>query len=432
MTDSLRTYRDIFSFALLGVVAATLLATFIALLDDRTLDGTLGVGPVLLVVLAVAIAAPRKDASSSHARLITIAAISVLGVGVVLGLWGFFSMLSTDLLQGKASLAIVQLATLALSGLAIFAGVLVLGSLPAPVRQQQPQAWGGQQQGPWAQQQGGQQQGWPAAPAQQWGGSEQAGWQQPQAASQQSAQQGWQPYAAGAAGYAAAEGAQQVSWSQPQHAAPQHVAQPEQQAPQQQDGPADVEPAEQSTAVWTPPAEQQPDPWGQQQAQDQQPGWGAPQQEQQPTWGAPQDSAWGQDNSWSQPAQPAQNTWAQEATEQPAWQPATEYGSSWSQPTQQPAQQPYGTEQPSQGWGSPAPSSGWGATEPEAEQPYARFGNATFDPPATEPTFDTTDPNAADASTGSESGERPAADNDDDRGDDGSRTTSWWSPGSPS
>ncbi|KAA1422448.1 hypothetical protein FE697_014990 [Mumia zhuanghuii] len=422
MTDSLRTYRDIFSFALLGVVAATLLATFIALLDDRTLDGTLSAAWVLVVVLAVVIAAPRKDDLSPHARLITIAALSILGVGVVLGLWGFFSMLATDLLQGKATLAIAQLATLALNALAIFAGVRVLGALPAPVRQQQP-SWGGQQQGQgqWGQQPAQQQGQWGQQPAQQWG--DQGSWQQgAQQAPQAPSQQSWQPYAAGAAGvagYAAAEGAQQVSWNQPQHAAPQHAAQPtpEQQAPQQD--PAGIEPAEQSTAVWTPPVEQPAaDPW-------------AAQQPEQSGWGTQQDSAWGRDNGWAQPAQPTQNAWGQEATEQPTWQPATEYGSTWSQPA---PQQPYGAaEQPAPSWETPAPSTRWGASETEAEQPYARFGNATFDPPPAEAPVDPAAGASAGeaAPAGAETAEQSGSGTDDDGGDD-SRATSWWSPGSPS
>ncbi|MDD9348657.1 hypothetical protein [Mumia sp.] len=444
MFDSLRKYRDIFSYALLGIVAATLLAHFIALLDDRGwgswANAALNPGLVLVTALAVAIAAPRKDDLSSGARTITIAAIAVLGVSIALGLWGLIKALSEDLYPNKASFTILVLATLALNGLVIFAAVTLLRELPAPARApKHQQAWGGQQQGPWGQPQGGQQ-GWPAQQQpqpQQW--ADQGGWPQQGLPQQQSPQapqpqqQSWQGYGAGAAGaaaagYGAAEAAQHSpSWGTPSYQAPE--------------APAPEEPAEQSTAVWTPPAEEPSTDLRSQSPGQEQPAsaWGAQPPEQQPNadWGssAP-DAGWGRDSQWSPPEQPIPSTWAQPATEQPTWQPPSEYGSTWPQPPQppQPEQQSYTPpEQPAQptwqgeggGWGSSSPSTGWSAptTEPEGDQPVARLGNATFDAvPEKDATYE------AGTSTG-ESSDKPT---DGEDGGDEPRSSSWWTPGSGS
>ncbi|QMW65584.1 hypothetical protein H4N58_15555 [Mumia sp. ZJ1417] len=430
MTDSLRKYRDILSYSLLGVVAVSLLAALIALIDDGPFETRLSVG-VVAVVAAVALAT-RKDDLSPHARLITFVGLGVLGVAAVLTLWGLIKVLGEDLLPAKASYVLDMLAALGFVGVALFYTVVVLRELPAPVRQPQWSPAQGGQGGQWGgqPQQGQQQGGWPAAPAQQWGGQapQQGGWQQqapqgPQQSAQPAApQQGWQQYggyAAGAAGAAAAGavGAEAAgsAWGSPAPSTPaQQPAQHEAPAPQVEAAP-EVEPAEQSTAVWSPPAEAAaPSAW---QPQEQS-SWVAPAAEQpaqpaQSGWGG-QESTWARDAQWgsSEPAQP--QAWAQEATEQPSWQAPTEYGSSWApqaeQPTYQPEQPTYQPEPASeqQPWGGGDVS--WGGS---------RLGDATFD-----------NADAADA-TSTDPGSESASDAEqgDGRDDGQPGPSSWWSPG---
>lgn len=418
MTDSLRKYRDVLSYSLLGVAAVSFLAMFIALVDDGQFETRISVG-VVAVVVALALAT-RKDDLSAQARTITLVGLGVLAVAAALTLWALIEIIGHDLLPAKAAYVLDVLAALGFVGVALFYAVVTLRDLPAPVRQPQ-QQWSQAQGAPWGGQQP-QQGGWPAAPAQQpaqqWGQPQQ-GWQQPaqqtpqaqQAPQHAAPQQGWQSYggyaaggaAAGAAGVAGAEAAGSAWGSSGSSAS---SAETPAAAPE---APAEVESAEQSTAVWTPPAETPAPTW---QAQEQPSAWAPaaeqPAQAPQSSWGG-QESSWAREGQWGAADTAQPQGWAQEATEQPSWQPPSEYGSAWAPQAEQ--QSAY--SQPEQ----PAEPQGWGASE--GSWGSSRLGDATFDS-ADGPVSD-----AGSESTGD-------ADQGENRDEGQPGPSSWWSPGNGS
>jgi hypothetical protein len=168
VTEATKKIREIVAFGLLGVVSV-LVVNYFALLF-KSAPGPLGKGkfstmsaleqgrfvsPVLvgLVVLAVVLVTHLGDVTKA-ARNITIAALVLLGVMVLLGVITWIAALTAKnvdffvggaLGQGKVTGSIVQLAYLALAGLAGFFTFTVLSALPAPVKTSaaQPAGWAG-------------------------------------------------------------------------------------------------------------------------------------------------------------------------------------------------------------------------------------------------------------------------------------------------
>jgi hypothetical protein len=302
VTEATKKIREILAFGLLGV-AAVLVVTYFFLLF-KTEQGPFGKGtfstmsalemsrfvsPVLvgLIVLAVVLVTHLGDVTNS-ARNITISALVLLGVMMLLGLVTWIAALTADNLdyfigdglgQGKVTGSIVQLAYLALAGLAGLFTFTVLSALPAPVRQGAAQAggWAGYDPSQFGQGQPGQPAGaqqWagqqPADPSQPWPSpAEQQQWAQP-------AEQQWgQP-------------SEQSQWGQ--QPPPPQWEQPSE--PSQWGQPSEPgQPAGWNQPPW-PPAEQQPTP----PAEQQQP---SPAEQQQ--WAAPPEPA----REWSEPGQHA-------------------------------------------------------------------------------------------------------------------------------
>jgi hypothetical protein len=195
VTEATKKIREILAFGLLGVVAV-LVVNYFALLF-KTEQGPFGKGkfstmsalelgrfvsPVLvgLVVLAVVLVTHLGGVTKA-ARNITIAALVLLGVMILLGVVTWIAALTAKNLdffmgdalgQGKVTGSIVQLAYLALAGLAGFFTFTVLSALPAPVKTSaaQPAGWTGYDPSQFGQGQPGQPPAWaPPTDQPQWG-----------------------------------------------------------------------------------------------------------------------------------------------------------------------------------------------------------------------------------------------------------------------
>ncbi len=184
LPESAKKLREPLAALLLGAAVLYLIVTCAQLfkdsgsIDDRALylqDRFVNPAWVLVVVLA-ALLVTLAGESTARARLIVIAALSVLALMAVLGIVTWLVGLGADIDLGfdRGKIAMSFLTIAGLSVLAAGAGLtfLLYRTLPRPVRPHAPlQQWGDQQQ--WA----GQQQQWVGQP--QWGAQPQWGVQPP-------------------------------------------------------------------------------------------------------------------------------------------------------------------------------------------------------------------------------------------------------------
>ncbi len=223
LTESAKKLRDPLALGLLGATALYLLAVISVLLNSD-LAGKFAnraaltqgdfVNPVFVIItVAAVLLVAGIGEPSPMARTVVPAALGVQGLMLLFGVITLFASWGVDLPDnpnavldiggfagitgaGKITGTLAMLAYLAILGVGAFLTFTVFQGLPAPVKPQRQQQWGGQQWGQ-PQQQWGQ-------PQQQWGG-------QPQ---QQQQQWGGQQWGA-AAGGAAAGGAEAGAWGQP-------------------------------------------------------------------------------------------------------------------------------------------------------------------------------------------------------------------------
>ena len=409
VTDSVKKYRDIVAIGLLAAVALEVVLTFALLLKD--VDEIYGgssadtgfafksalltssfVNPILLLLVAIAVAlVVHLGEPSKLARVVTIAALALLGLMILLGLITWVAALTADevdrffgsfagfTLAGKVTGSLAMLGLFLLAAVAVLYVFSALRGLPARVKAQpqDQQQWGGQP-GQW----GGQ----PAAGT--WGGSQSAPSQHGQAPQGQVGQQAQQAQQA--------QQGQQSGWGQ--------------------------DPAQWGAAPSAAWGQQQTPSYGEQQT----PSYG-----EQSTYGEHQ--AYGETPSYgdTQPRGDAQSYGdAQSFGDTQSYGGQQSYGdqqpggSSWEAPgtTDETSQSPYGTaESGAQGEPSVGQPSGAGQTEPPVQP-------ATDSPATGEPT-ESYAPDSAGGTT-ADTAETPSAETSQEEPEQREDPGGWWNPGS--
>ena len=283
LTESAKKLRDPLALGLLGVTALYLIASLSVLFN-----GDLGefstravltqgnfVNPVMVIItVAAALLVGSADDPTPMARIVVPGALGLQSVMVLFGVITWFAgygvdtsgpaasmgQLATALVgfggmagAGKVVGTILMLGFLGFLGIGAFLTYTIFQGLPAPVRPQQQQQWGGQQWAgqPQQQQWGGQQQWGQPQQQQQWG-DQQWGAAAGGAAAGGAAAGGWGQPTSGesSTGYAAGGDPGQQQWGQPQADPTQQWGQP--QAEPQQQGETPPEGEEDRPGWWSP------------------------------------------------------------------------------------------------------------------------------------------------------------------------------------